>query len=135
ASCLTSNCGHGQVCVDATSLCQIRGTLNDSCDANDPCGNGLSCTGDTMTTPGTCQNALTTLGAACGGTTLPGCDGAVGLRCSGPANTSRTCIMTALVGDGAACGTMADGSFAQCRKGDCYTSSGLAPGNLTGTCK
>jgi hypothetical protein len=136
-SCATSNCGHAQICVAATSLCQIRGTLNDSCDANHPCGNGLSCVGDNATTatPGTCQNALTTLGAACGGATLPGCDGSVGLRCSGPANTSKSCIMTMLVAAGAACGTMADGSFAQCTQGDCYTSTGLAPGNQTGACK
>jgi hypothetical protein len=43
--------------------------------------------------------------------------------------------MTAFAGDGAACGTMADGSFAQCIKGDCYTSTGPAAANMTGTCK
>jgi hypothetical protein len=132
-SCVSSACGHGQVCVASTMLCQDRGTLNATCDANNTCGSGLSCAGDNATTSGTCQNAPTTAGAACGGA-LPGCEGNVGLRCSGPAG-SKTCQQITYAGDGAACGTLADGSFVQCTRGDCYTATGTISGGQQGTCK
>jgi len=135
-SCVASNCGHDEICVDGdtTSVCQIRGTLNSPCSAANPCGTGLACVGATMTATGTCQNALTTVGAACGGM-MPGCDGVIGLHCGGPADTGRTCIVTAFVGDGMPCGTMGDGSFAQCTQGDCYTATGLIAAGQQGTCK
>jgi len=135
-SCAASNCGHDEICVTDTSgsLCQIRGTLNSTCSNANPCGTGLSCVGSTATASGTCQNALTTVGAACGGT-MPGCDNNIGLHCDGPAGTGKTCMTTALVGDGMPCGTMGDGSFVQCQQGDCYTATGLITGGQQGTCK
>ena len=133
-SCATSACDHGQACVDSTSLCQDRGTLNGTCDADHPCGSGLSCAGNNATTPGTCQNALTALNLPCGGT-LPGCDGNVGLHCGGPSGTGKSCIMTSYVNNATPCGTMGDGSFVQCTRGDCYTATGLIAGGQQGTCK
>jgi hypothetical protein len=136
-ACDSSNCGHDQVCVvDATAnttLCQVRGTLNSACSTDLPCGTGLSCVGSTATATGTCQNALSTAGAACGGT-MPGCDGNAGFRCGGPAG-SKTCMVIAIVGDGMPCGSLSDGSFAQCQQGDCYTATGLASGGQMGTCQ
>jgi hypothetical protein len=134
-SCASSNCGHDQVCV-ANALgptCVLRGTLNSTCDSNNPCGTGLSCVGP-ANAAGTCQNALTTVGASCGGT-MPGCDNAEGLHCGGTAGTARSCEMTTLVGDGMPCGTMGDGSFVQCVQGDCYTDTGLIGAGQQGTCK
>jgi hypothetical protein len=133
-SCATSACGHGQVCVDSTLLCQDRGTLNATCDSDHPCGNGLSCTGNNATTAGTCQNALTAANLPCGGQ-LPGCDGNVGLRCTGPSGTGKSCQPITYVGDGKPCGTMGDGSFVQCTRGDCYIATGLIAGGQQGTCK
>jgi hypothetical protein len=121
--------------VASTSLCQDRVTLNGTCDSGHPCGSGLSCTGDNSSMPGTCQNALTTAGEACGGTALPGCDGNVGLHCGGPSGTGKSCETITFANDGMACGTMGDGSFVQCIKGDCYTATGPISGGQQGTCK
>jgi hypothetical protein len=134
-SCATGQCGHGQTCVDATMLCQNNGLLNGSCDANDPCGNGLSCVGNSAATgPGTCQLALGQLGVACGGVTMPGCDNTLGLYCGGAAG-AKTCMMMMYVGDGEACGNLGSGVVAQCSAGNCYDSNGQVTGSGMGTCK
>jgi hypothetical protein len=135
SSCASSNCWRGQGCVAATQLCEPNGTLNGSCDANDPCGNGLSCVGAVVatSTPGTCSTAVGQLGSACGGT-LPGCYGTLGLFCGGAAG-ARTCMAITFVGDGMACGNLSTTSRAQCIAGDCYTTAGLAGANEVGLCK
>ena len=57
ASCASSGCWHEQACVGATTMCAAYGALNASCDADDPCGYGLTCVGAvaSTSTPGTCQ--------------------------------------------------------------------------------
>ena len=134
-SCADSLCGPGQNCVAATMNCQEVGILNGSCDTNDPCGNGLSCVGVSSTsTVGSCEVALGTAGAACGGGTTPACNGSLGLACVG-ASGSKTCVTISYVSDGMPCGNLSDTSFALCRAGTCYTSTGVASGSETGTCK
>jgi hypothetical protein len=141
SSCATSACDHGQTCLDATMICAANGIFNAPCNAGMPCGSGLSCVMATSTmggdagTDGTCQKAISQLGAACGGT-LPGCDGSLGFYCGGT-NGSRTCMATAFVGNGQPCGGLSSTSFTQCLAGSCFTGTGVVavgPGN-TGTCK
>jgi hypothetical protein len=135
ASCASSTCGHQQICVDTTLLCQPYGALGAACDADDPCGNGLFCTGAVVTTAtmGTCQSAISQAGAACGGL-MPGCNGAQGLFCGGTVGT-KTCMPIAYVGDGLPCGNISTTSFALCQAGGCYTGTGVILSGQTGTCK
>lgn len=115
--------------------CADVGILNGSCDTNDPCGNGLSCVGVSSTsTQGTCEVALGTAGAACGGGAMPSCNGSLGLACVGPSG-SKTCVSIDYVGDGMPCGNLSNTSFALCKAGTCYTTTGVASGSQTGTCK
>ena len=134
-SCMSSSCGHNQACVASTQMCQVYGALNASCDANDPCGDGLTCVGAvaSTSTPGTCQTAGTVAGTACGGT-MPGCDGTMGLFCGGTAG-SKTCMTISYVADGMPCGALSSTSRAECITGGCYTSTGLASSTDMGTCK
>jgi hypothetical protein len=134
-SCAGSFCGPGQNCVAATMTCEEVGILNGSCDTNDPCGNGLSCVGVSSTsTEGTCEVALGTAGAACGGGTTPGCNGSLGLACVG-ATGSKTCVTISYVSDGMPCGNLSNTAFALCKAGTCYTPTGVASGSEMGTCK
>jgi hypothetical protein len=134
-SCADSLCGPGQNCVADTMTCVDVGILNASCATNHPCGNGLSCVGvSSSNTEGTCEVALGTAGAACGGGTVPACNGSLGLSCVG-ASGSKTCVTISYVGDGMPCGNLSNTAFAQCKAGTCYTSTGAATGNEMGTCK
>ncbi len=135
ASCTSSNCGHNQACVTATEMCQIYGALNAQCDANDPCGDGLTCVGAvaSTSTPGTCQAAGAVAGTACGGT-MPGCDGTLGLFCGGSSG-AKTCMTITYVSDGMPCGALSSTMCAECITGGCYTATGLAASGEMGTCK
>jgi hypothetical protein len=117
-------------------MCEPYGALNGSCDANDPCGYGLFCVGATASTstPGTCQMAVETLGAACGGGTMPGCDTTSNLFCGGTAG-AKTCMPITYVTDGMPCGDLSTTSRAECTAGACYTTTGPAGSGDTGTCK
>ena len=163
ADCSDSTCANGDRCIAATTLCQAPLSSNGACSADLPCDRGLSCVGDnakTMTL-GTCETAGTRVGVACGGTTLPGCDGSRGLYCGGPTG-AKTCMKIIYPGyngsvtadggatatDGGAsdagavttpagipCGLLADGSRVACVAGSCYTATGVATGTDLGTCK
>lgn len=132
--CTLSNCGHHQTCVASTLLCQDRGDLDAFCDATHPCGFDLSCVVLPGDPTGTCQVARVNEGDPCLGATQPGCHGNFGISCRGPA-AGRVCTRIALVDDGQACGTLADGSRADCRRGECFTATGLATTAELGTCK
>jgi len=132
-SCAASNCAHGQQCVATTTLCQERAQTGGACDADHPCASGLSCAADTKTMMGTCQAAATAEGTACGAV-MPGCAGNQGLVCTGAVG-AKTCAKMAFVTDGMPCGLLPDGSRADCVAGDCYTTTGLATGTDSGTCK
>lgn len=129
--CMTSNCGHGQVCVASTMLCQNRGAMDAACDAADPCGVELSCAGPA---PTTCKPALTQVGDPCGGANLATCQNDLGLACLGPAGM-KVCTSVTFVADKEPCGTLADGSRADCTAGDCYTATAPALASEMGTCK
>jgi hypothetical protein len=132
ASCAASDCGHNQLCVATTNLCQTRGVAGATCDPQTaPCAAGLSCAGATGSQ--TCQTAASTVGAACGNGT-PACFAVQELACSGP-NQQKTCAAITFVDASAACGLMADGSHADCRAGNCYTNAGPATAADLGTCK
>lgn len=133
-SCATSRCGPGQNCVAATMTCADVGILNAACDSNDPCGNGLSCVdASAKSAGGTCQVALGTPGAACGGEAMPGCNGSLGLACVG-ASGSKTCVMVTYGGDGMPCGDLSSTAVVQCKAGTCSMATGAAGGSQTGTC-
>jgi hypothetical protein len=133
ADCSASTCWHNQRCVAATATCQAVVSLNGACDGAHPCDNGLACVGATATAAGACQTAATTPGAACGAG-MPACDNTLGLFCAGAAG-AKTCAAITLVGAGMPCGTLADGTRADCRAGDCYTATGPANGATMGTCQ
>ena len=134
-SCATSNCGHGQTCVAATTMCEDYGATGGACSTTAPCGSGLSCTGilSTVASSGTCQSAAVDVGAACGGT-MPGCSGAIGLFCGGTVG-AKACAATTFVSDGMPCGQLSTTSHVECTAGGCYTATGLAGTTETGTCK
>ncbi len=165
ADCSDSTCTNGERCVAATNECQAPLASGGVCDSGHPCDRGLSCVGQndkTMTT-GLCQTAGMQVGVACGGTTLPGCDGTLGLYCGGPTG-AKTCMRViypgyngsvtadggAIATDGGAadggsaapptragtpCGALPDGSRVGCVAGDCYTATGVATGSDLGACK
>lgn len=130
--CMTSNCGHGQICVASTMLCQNRGALGASCDAALPCGVELSCAGPAAAS--TCQTAVAVEGDPCGGATLATCQNDLGLACLGAAG-AKVCTRVTFVDAGESCGTLPDGARADCTLGDCFTATGPAGVGDPGTCK
>lgn len=83
ASCATSGCGPTMICVKSTMTCQVPVAAAGACSKDQPCENGLSCVGATMTTMGTCQAEVATAGGACDPKQMtgPGCSTAAGLTC------------------------------------------------------
>jgi hypothetical protein len=138
-SCVTSACDHGQTCVDSTMTCQENGILNSACGGGQPCGSSFLCVTPVSSvgdggSDGTCQHAISVMGAACGGT-MPGCDGSLGLYCGGTSG-AQTCMTTAFAPDGQPCGGLSSTSFTQCLAGSCFSSTGaITGGKMTGTCK
>ena len=138
-SCASSACDHGQTCVDSTMTCEANGILNSPCGGGVQCGSGLQCstpstTVDDAGTGGTCQHAISQVGAACGGS-MPGCDGSLGLYCGGT-NGSKMCLATLFATDGQPCGALSSTTFTQCLAGSCFSSTGTVSGaGATGTCK
>jgi hypothetical protein len=161
--CSDSTCAYGDRCVASVETCAAIVPLNGTCDGTHPCDRGFSCVGDnakTMTT-GTCQQASTSIGTACSGTTS-GCDPTRGLYCGGPSG-AKTCMRVVYPGyngtvgadggvtandagsdgsvavpptpAGTACGQLTDGTRVGCVAGDCYTTTGRASGSDLGTCK
>src|SRR5262249_28108880 len=114
-ACVSSNCGHGQTCVNATMTCATRGANGDACHAADPCGNDLGCVGAVASTntPGTCQPTSAALDTPCGGGTMPGCEGSKGFFCGGAAG-AKTCMAITFAGDGEACGAISNTSRVDC---------------------
>jgi hypothetical protein len=127
-SCAVDNCAPGQLCVPSTLRCQPYGAVGDACDSLHPCGADLGCTG--LTSP-VCQPAIATVGARCDADHI--CDGAVGLHCESHSGMPA-CTVNVVVGDGMSCNAVGS-SYVLCSGGTCYTSTGPAPGNQTGTCK
>jgi hypothetical protein len=127
-SCAVDNCAAGQLCVPSTLRCQPFGAVGDSCDPTHPCGADLGCAGRMNPV---CQPAIATVGASCDADLM--CDGSFGLHCESHSGTPA-CTANVVVGDGMSCGTVG-ATVAMCSSGNCYTSTGQAPGGQTGTCK
>ena len=102
-TCTSTSCSHGFVCVEKTQLCQPRGTLDGTCDADHPCGAGLSCVTASGAQSGTCQAAGNTLGTPCDPQreVAPACDPNFGFFCDG---TSHTCTAETFAPAGGECG-------------------------------
>ena len=126
-SCATTSCSHGFACVKATQLCQAIGSAGAVCDADHPCGAGLSCVTPATASTGTCMAAGTSSGAACDPThvTNPGCAGNAGLYCNG---ATKTCAQITYVTAGAPCGSV-DQAVADCTDAStCFGAQGSTPG-------
>jgi len=127
--------GGGLTCAGETATspgtCVALGARGALCDLTHPCGAGLSCTPVALAAMRrTCEPAVSMVGAACGGASTPGCDGALGLACN---TMTRTCQAITAAAPGAACGLLDDGSFAACANGgDC---EGYSLMNPRGTCR
>jgi hypothetical protein len=132
ASCATSVCARAQECVSASITCAAYGQMGAACDSSHPCAADLSCVG--AATMGTCSTSLTTAGAACGGTTMMGCDTTQGLACLGAVG-KKSCAAITYVAGGMPCGLVSMDSFVGCLNGSCYTATGIATGTEQGTCK
>lgn len=124
-----TNCGQGLLCTSDTQVCATYVTQGGMCGKGMPCGTGMSCVGSTTTTPGTCQTAVATMGAACdpAAKTGPACDRDKGLTCN---STSKTCVTLATVGGGQACGDVSGSGVACSASGVCNG----AMGTTAGTC-
>jgi hypothetical protein len=135
ASCDGTSCDHDQACLQATMTCATYRAMDSPCDANHPCGYGMTCVGAdaTTSTPGDCLAAGETAGTACGGS-MAGCDGTNGLFCGGTSG-AKACMAITYVAAGEACGDLSTTAHAECVAGGCYTSTGPATSGQTGTCK
>jgi hypothetical protein len=126
ASCLSSLCGSGQVCVSTTSLCENYVHLGGVCNDQFPCGVDLACVGATANAMGTCQAPSSTAGGTCP------CDGTQGLSCD---STSMKCVATPFVAAGMPCGRV-NGVFVGCAgAGVCYAATHVAGAGETGQCQ
>jgi len=126
-SCAAVSCSHGFVCVAATQQCQPIGVAGADCDANHPCGAGLSCVTPASASTGTCVAAGTNVGAVCDPkhVTASGCYGSAGLYCNG---TTKTCTPISYVTAAAPCGSVNQG-VAACTNGTtCFGAQGTTPG-------
>ena len=132
----TGECGarNGLSCNSVTLLCSTLGALNGACNTTTmPCAPGLYCVGSTSTVTGTCQTAVSTLGASCDPThkTSAGCDPELGVFCSA---TSSTCIADPLQSAGQPCGII-DSVDDRCGAGGlCITTTPDGGTAATGTC-
>ena len=126
-SCATTSCSQGLVCVAATQQCQPRGNAGTACDANHPCGAGLSCVTPAGMAAGTCQGAGNSVGAACDPKhqTAPGCDPNAGLYCDASTNT---CATFTYVTAGAQCGSVNHVTAACTNASSCFGAAGQTPG-------
>lgn len=126
-SCATTSCSHGLSCISTTQQCQPRGELNGSCDADHPCGAGLSCVTPEGASAGTCQTAGTAVGTPCDPQrrTAPACDPNLGLFCSG---ASRTCEAVSYAPAGGQCGFVSPIVINCTNAATCFGAQGQTPG-------
>jgi hypothetical protein len=106
SSCATTECPQGLSCTTDTMDCVVVGGQGASCGTGAPCGEQFYCVGanDSMNVMGTCQQALTQLGAACDPTSAkgPGCDHTQFLTCNA---MTKQCATMTLGAAGQPCGT------------------------------
>ena len=126
-SCAAASCSHGFACVKATQLCQPRGVLDGNCDADHPCGAGLSCVTPSGAPSGTCQVAGNTLGAPCDPQreSAPACDPNFGLYCDG---ATHTCQAVTYAAPGGQCGVVKPLVVNCTNDSTCFGAQGQTPG-------
>jgi hypothetical protein len=125
-SCATTSCSHGFACVKDTQ-CQPLGTSSSPCDANHPCGAGLSCVTPSGAQSGTCETAGSSVGTPCDPQhqTAPACDPNVGLYCDG---TTRSCLAVTYTLTGGACGFVSPIVVHCTNDSTCFGALGQTPG-------
>jgi hypothetical protein len=98
------SCGMGLQCNAVSQTCDAVAAHLAPCAPGQPCVLGDECVGSNSSkgTPGTCQTAVETPGAACSSSTAE-CDFYRGLTCSG----SGTCVAVQFASGGQACGFVA----------------------------
>jgi hypothetical protein len=124
-----SGCGPGLKCVHQGTVCaDVNTTSGESCDKDNPCGAGYSCVGAVAATmtAGTCQLAVSSVGAPCDPKKKlgPGCDPNLGLVCDAQASV---CVAIQFVEPGATC----DSAEHVCSSG---ASCVIPMGQSIGTC-
>jgi len=126
-SCATTSCSQGLFCVATTHQCQPRGASGSACDADHPCGAGLSCVIPAAMASGTCQVAGSSVGAACDPKhqSAPGCDPNAGLYC---ATQTDTCQAVTYATAGAQCGSVNQVAVACTNASTCFGAQGQTPG-------
>lgn len=120
----------GQYCASATLVCTAPVSQGAVCDNVDRiCGGGFTCAGITTTTNGTCQPAVTILGADCAptGQSGAGCDRHHGLVCDGP---TKKCVAMTFAAAGQACGVVNNATTPCDNEGYCL----VPQGQKSGTC-
>lgn len=126
-ACATVTCSRGFTCA-ANDTCQPDGALSATCGRDLPCGYGLSCVTPMRAMSGTCQTAVSTVGAACDPRreTGPGCAAWARLTCDA---TSRTCVDEPLAQPGQPCGVIGGVVTGCAGAATCIGASGMTPGS------
>jgi len=133
-----TSCGQTLMCNSQTSRCYVPAQPMASCIPGQDCILGAECVGANSTsgTPGVCQPAVESLGAACSSTTAL-CDGFSGLVCN---TQSDKCVAEQLASSGQPCGFVSSQNVVvQCGGGGkCVTSGGqstcLSVSEIGGPC-
>lgn len=136
-SCTNTQCGPGQVCLKATSVCAPFGASGAACSFTAECEVGMTCVGAvaSTSTTGKCMTGAEVLAAACDRTSGPQCDEIQGLYCSfTPKATAGSCVkfLTATSGAcGFTAGTATTGSsYTICLGGgECVIPTGQSAGS------
>ncbi len=126
-SCAAVSCSHGFVCVASTQQCQPRGTSSSNCDADHPCGAGLSCVTAAGAQSGTCELAGSSVGTPCDPQrrSQASCDPDFGLYCDA---TSRSCLAVSYGVAGSQCGFVSPIVVNCTGNATCFGAQGQTPG-------
>jgi len=126
-SCATTSCSQGLFCIAGTQQCQPRGSAGAGCDADHPCGAGLSCVTAAAMPSGTCQTAGSSVETACDPKhqNAPGCDPSAGLYCDA---STKTCHAVTYATAGGQCGSINQVSVACTNASTCFGAQGETPG-------
>jgi hypothetical protein len=128
-SCADTPCAPNQVCVGATTTCQVAVAMGGACSADLPCAGGTACVGANAQTGvmGSCTAQPTTVGAACDHRrqTAPDCDVDAGVVCDA---TTSQCVAQPIVAAGMPCGDVAGVPTRCAAGGTCVKPAGSQQG-------
>ena len=128
ASCATTSCSRGFVCVSSTLTCQAPSAGGAQCSDGEPCGFALTCVTPSGAATGTCEPAGSSVGASCdpAHATGPGCDELRGLACD---RATDRCINLTYAGAGQPCGDVSGTTVACDAASVCFGASDTAQGH------